>query len=59
MDRLDILYEHLLADTKIQGYLQADETPIKVLESQKKSSCHQGYYWVYHSPISRTVLFDY
>lgn len=59
MDRLQILWEHLLADTKVQGYLQADETPIKVLDSAKKGACHQGYYWVYHSPIDRTVLFDY
>jgi len=59
MERLAILYEHLAADTKAQGYLQADETPIKVLESRKKGSCHQGYYWVYHNPINGTVLFDY
>jgi transposase len=59
MERLAILYEHLVTDTKSQGYLQADETPIKVLESPKKGSCHTGYYWVYHNPIDRTVLFDY
>ena len=59
MERLAILYEHLVADTKTQGYLQADETPIKVLESRKKGSCHQGYYWVYHNPINKSVLFDY
>ena len=59
MDRLEILWEHLLADTKTQGYLQADETPIKVLDARKKGRCHQGYYWVYHSPLTQTVLFDY
>jgi len=59
MERLAILYEHLAADTKSQGYLQADETPIKVLESRNKGSCHQGYYWVYHNPIDKSVLFDY
>jgi len=59
MDRLEILYKRLVAETKTQGYLQADETPIKVLESRKKGSCHQGWYWVYHNPINRTVLFDY
>lgn len=59
MEQLAILYEHLLEDTKTQGYLQADETPIKVLESRNKGSCHQGYYWVYHNPINGTVLFDY
>lgn len=59
MERLEILYDHLVADTKFQGYLQADETPIKVLESRKKGSCHQGWYWVYHNPINQSVLFDY
>ena len=59
MDRLQILWEHLLEDTRTQGYLQADETPIKVLDSSKKGTTHQGWYWVYHNPIERVVLFDY
>lgn len=59
LDKLEILYGHLLEDTKYKGYLQVDETPIKVLESNKKGACHQGYYWVYHNPIDKTVLFDY
>jgi transposase len=59
LEKLEILYEHLVADTKSKGYLQVDETPIRVLDSQKKGSTHQGYYWVYHSPIENTVLFDY
>lgn len=56
---LQILYEHLIKTTRAKGYLQADETPIRVLEKDKKGSCHRGYYWVYHSPIDKTVLFDY
>jgi len=59
MDRLEILWDHLAADTKDRGYLQVDESPIKVLESRNKGSCHRGWYWVYHSPIEKTVLFDY
>ncbi|MEA2104093.1 MAG: IS66 family transposase [Candidatus Cloacimonadota bacterium] len=42
-----------------QGYLQVDETPIKVLDKRLKGKCHQGYYWVYNSPIQNAVLFDY
>jgi len=57
--RLEPLYEQLVFDIRQQGYLQCDETPIKVLESEKKGSCHQGWYWVYHSPLDGTVLFDY
>lgn len=59
LQRLEPLYEQLLFDMKTKGYIQADETPIKVLESTKKGACHQGYYWVYHSPLDKTVLFDY
>ncbi len=57
--KLQPLYEQLVFDTKAKGYLQVDETPIKVLDKDKKGAAHQGYYWVYHSPLDKTVLFDY
>src|SRR5690606_2057909 len=57
--KLEPLYEQLVFDTKTKGYLQVDETVIKVLDSDKKGAAHQGYYWVYHSPLDRIVLFDY
>jgi transposase len=57
--KLEPLYEQLVLDTKAKGYLQVDETPIKVLDSDKKGAAHQGYYWVYHAPLDGTVLFDY
>src|SRR5882672_892989 len=50
------------------GYLHADETIIKVLDSDKKparlrhsggGAAHQGYYWVYQSHKQKLVLFDY
>lgn len=57
---IEILYEHLLQQTKAKGYLQADETTIRVQDpDNKKGSCHLGYYWVYHCPIDGTVLFNY
>ena len=59
LEKLQPLYDHLLEDTKAKGYLQADETPIKVLDKDKQGATHQGYYWVYNSPIDKTVLFDY
>src|SRR3546814_10154721 len=49
--KLHPLYEQLVFDTKAKGYLQVDETPIKVLDSDKKGAAHQGYYWVYHAPL--------
>jgi transposase len=59
LERLEPLYDCLLEDTKAMGYLQADETTIRVLENPGNKSCHLGYYWVYHSPLDGTVLFDY
>lgn len=57
--KLEPLYEQLVFDTKAKGYLQVDETVIKVLDRDKKGAAHRGYYWVYHSPLAGTVLFDY
>jgi transposase len=53
------LYE--LQRTLIQRarYLQTDETSIRVQDSGTKGKCHKGYYWVYHDPLGRLVLFDY
>lgn len=56
---LDILYQYLLEDTRSKGYLQADESPIKVIDRNKKGTTHQGYYWVYHNSMDGTVFFDY
>ena len=44
----------------LQGvYLHADETPIKVLDKNKKGQTHRGYFWVYQDSIRKIVLFDY
>lgn len=56
---LEPLFGQLKFDIKAKGYLQVDETGIKVLENDKKGACHQGYYWVYHSPLDGLVLMDY
>jgi transposase len=56
---LNPLYEahkQLVLDS---GYLHADETIIKVLDSDKKNATHQGYYWVYQCSANKLVLFDY
>ena len=39
--------------------MHADESPIKVLDKDKKGQAHRGYFWVYHSSIEKLVLFDY
>jgi hypothetical protein len=41
------------------NYLHADETPLKVLDKDKKGTTHRGYYWVYQNSIDKLVFFDY
>ncbi|QDH78404.1 IS66 family transposase [Echinicola soli] len=59
LEKLEPLYDCLVADTKAMGYLMVDESTIRVLDGDKKGACHTGYYWVYHNPLEKTVLFDY
>ncbi|HEU4609592.1 MAG TPA: IS66 family transposase [Chitinophagaceae bacterium] len=53
------LYECLKTEALKSNYLHVDETPIPVLDKNKKGKTHQGYFWVYHSSIQKLVLFDY
>jgi transposase len=56
---LSPLYEKHKTLILSEDYIQADETPIKVLDKDKKGTTHRGFHWVYHSPVKRMVLFDY
>jgi transposase len=53
------LYEAHRKDVLDGGYLNVDETTIRVQDSDKKGATHQGYYWVYYNNPSKTVLFVY
>ncbi len=53
------LYEKLKKQTLASNYIQADETTIKVQLAAKKGSTHQGYYWVYYSPGTGALFFEY
>ncbi|MEO8148678.1 MAG: IS66 family transposase [Bacteroidia bacterium] len=53
------LYEVLKQQVLKSDYIMADESPIKVLDSEKENGTCQGYYWVYRSPVKNLVLFDY
>jgi transposase len=53
------LYEALKVSVLQSNYLHADETPIKVLDKDKKGATHRGYYWVYQDSIKKIVFFDY
>lgn len=56
---LDPLYQELIRIILETVYLQTDESPFKVLDSDKKGKSHRGYMWVYRAPLSGLILFDY
>ena len=56
---LEPLYAELIKEIKQRDYLQADESPIQVLDKTKKGKSHRGYQWVYLTGDQSLVLFDY
>jgi len=59
LNRLEILYEYVQKKTKLEDYLQVDETTLKVQDPKVKGKTHLGYYWVYHAPASGLIFFEY
>ncbi len=59
LNHLHGLYQAHKRLTLATAYLGADETPIKVLDEDKKGTAHRGFYWVYHNSEQKLVLFDY
>jgi len=59
LNHLSALYEAHKRITLATFYLGADETPIRVMDEDKKGTTHRGYYWVYHNSEQKLVLFDY
>ncbi|MGF1564840.1 MAG: IS66 family transposase [Flavobacteriales bacterium] len=51
----DAFKNHVLST----NYLQVDESPFKVLSSEKKGASHQGYQWVYLDPVRNLVFYNY
>ena len=58
-DWLILPWEALKKEVRSSDYLKADETPIPVLSEDKPGATHRGFFWVYHDPIKRMVVFDY
>jgi transposase len=56
---MEPLYQNLVEQVVRGSYLMADETPIPVLDRDKPGTTHQGYHWVYYSPLEKLVCFDY
>lgn len=59
INALKPIYNALKKETLGSKYLQSDETTYKVLQSEKKGKCHNGYMWAFHSPPSGLIFFKY
>lgn len=59
LNHLHALYDAHKRVTLVTSYLGVDETPIRVMDEDKKGTTHRGYYWVYHNTEQKLMLFDY
>jgi transposase len=53
---LQPLYDAMWAGMKAGGYLQIDETPVKVLDPEVRGKAAQGYLWFYSVPGQDVIL---
>jgi transposase len=53
---LQPLYDALWGNMKAGGYVQIDETPVKVLDPEVKGKVAQGYLWFYAVPRGDVIL---
>jgi transposase len=53
---LQPLYEAVWTQMKAGGYLQIDETPVKVLDPEVEGEAAQGYLWFYSVPGQDVIL---
>ena len=58
-DLLLPLYLMLCDRVLAADYLQADETPVQVLDHLIPGKTSRGYFFAYHGPVHRIVVFDY
>ena len=53
---LQPLYDAMWQEMKATGYVQIDETPVKVLDPEVKGKAAQGYLWFYAVPRGDVIL---
>jgi transposase len=58
-DLLQPLGRELIKVVFAGDYIQADETPLPVLNGETKGAAHTGYLWAYHSPPDQLIFYDF
>lgn len=56
---LNGLLPALHAELFASGYVQCDETTVKVLDPERPGAARQAYLWVRHAPLAKVILFDF
>ena len=56
-DASGLIVEAIKRDVFADGYVQADETPVKYQDPERKGVCGTGYLWVVHNPVRNVSLF--
>lgn len=56
---LKIVYSQIRDKVLASGYVQADETPVRVMDPDHEGSAKKGYLWVYHAPHAREIAFEF
>lgn len=57
-DWLGPLYRYLRDELRSRSYLQVDETPVRYCRAEGSGSA-LGFFWAYHDPGSRQVLYEW
>ncbi|MDR3712340.1 MAG: IS66 family transposase [Puia sp.] len=58
-DLLQPLGQELIKVVFSGDYVQADETPLPILNGETKGAVHTGYLWAYHSPPDQLIFYDF
>ena len=53
------IHEQLADRVRESGYIQADETPVRVLDPDRRGKAARAYLWTYHSPLNNAIVFDF
>ena len=58
-DWLSPIYRLLRSNLQSRSYLQVDETPVKYCDKDGPPGGSQGYFWVYHDPWYKEILYEW
>ncbi len=58
-DWLSPIYRGIKKNLQQSEYLQVDETPIKYCNKDGPPGGKKGYFWVYHDPLQKEVLYEW